>query len=333
MTPGRKNLITDVAGLTVGNAHDERLCSGVTVLLMETPAAAAADVRGGGPGTRETRALDEAGVAPAIHALVLSGGSAFGLDAATGVQSFLREHGIGFPVGPVSVPIVPQAILFDLLNGGDKAWGRHPPYRDLAYSACEGAGDDVPLGSIGAGFGATTERLKGGLGSASAVLDGVTVGALAAVNAAGNATIGASPHFWAAPFEVGNEFGGRGWPEPLPADALEPRLKGGVGENTTLCVVATDAALNHGSLKRLAIMAQAGLARAVYPINTPLDGDIVFALSSGEKPLSDQVRGLALLGALAADTLSRAIARAVYEASPFDKGSGPPAYRELFAEV
>ena len=330
---GPRNLITDVPGLRLGNAHDTALRSGVTVLLTDNPATASVDVRGGGPGTRETRALDEAGVAPAIHGLVLSGGSAFGLDAATGVQSYLRELGVGFPVGPVSVPIVPQAILFDLLNGGDKNWGKRPPYQDLAYAACGKAGSDFELGTAGAGFGASTERLKGGLGSASAVLDGVTVGALAAVNAAGNATIGDTRHFWAAPFEEAAEFGGHGLPDVWPKDALEPRLKGAPGENTTLCVVATDARLDKSHLKRLAIMAQAGLARAVYPINTPLDGDIVFALSCGTEPVGDQVRGLALLGSLAANTLARAIARAVFEASAYDETPSPPAYRDLFAET
>ena len=331
MTPGPTNLITDISGLRVGQAHDERLRSGVTVLLMDRPAIAAADVRGGGPGTRETRALDEAGIAPAIHGLALSGGSAFGLDAATGVQSFLRQKGIGFEVGPVSVPIVPQAILFDLLNGGDKEWGKRPPYQDLAYRACEEASPACALGSVGAGYGASTERYKGGLGSASSRYGEITLGALAAVNAAGNTTIGSTPHFWAAPFEQGDEFGGHGLPDALPGDALEPRLKGAAGENTTLCVIATDAALDRAALKRLAIMAHSGLARAVYPVNTPLDGDIVFALSCGALPLKDHVHDLARLGALAANTLARAIARAVYEASAYGEGALPPAYRDVFA--
>jgi len=328
---GSRNLISDVSGLRVGNAHDRALRSGVTVVLMESPASASVDVRGGGPGTRETRALDEAGVTPAIHGLVFSGGSAFGLDAATGVQSYLREQGAGFAVGPIRVPIVPQAILFDMLNGGDKAWGKRPPYQDLAFAACETADAEFALGNAGAGFGATTERMKSGLGSASALDNGFTVGALAAVNAAGNATIGPSKHFWAAPFEVGDEYGGHGTPEVWPADALEPRLKGVAGENTTLCVVATDARLDKPQLKRLAIMAQSGLARAIYPVNTPLDGDIVFALSCGSKALGDPVRDLARLGALTANTLARAIARAVFEARAYERAPSPPAYRDLFA--
>lgn len=329
---GPRNLISDVSGLRVGNAHDADLRSGVTVLLLDAPTPAAADVRGGGPGTRETRALDEGGVVPGIHALVLSGGSAFGLDAASGVQSYLREQGAGFAVGPVRVPIVPQAVLFDLLNGGDKDWGRRPPYQDIAFHACENATSDFALGSAGAGFGASTERYKGGLGSASALYGDITLGALAAVNAVGNVTIADTHHFWAAPFELDHEFGGRGLPKTWPADALEPRLKGALGENTTLCVVATDAELDRTNLKRLAIMAQAGLARAVYPVNTPLDGDVVFALSCGGKSLGDPVYDLARLGALAADTLARAIARAVFEATAYETPPSPPAYRDLFPQ-
>lgn len=330
MNASARNLITDVPGVRIGNAHDVGLRSGVTVLLVDKPAPAAADLRGGGPGTRETRALDEGGLAPAIHALVFSGGSAFGLDAATGVQSYLRAAGIGFAVGPVSVPIVPQAILFDLLNGGDKEWGKRPPYQDLAYTACEAAAEDFALGSAGAGYGATTQNLKGGLGSASAIHNGITLGALAAVNAAGSATISSSRHFWAAPCEMGDEFGGHGWPTALPDDALSPRLKGAAGENTTLCVIATDAALDRSALKRLAIMAQTGLARAIYPVNTPLDGDIVFALSCGDKPI-DPVHGLAELGAIAANSVTRAIARAVYEATVFETPPSPSAYRDAFS--
>jgi D-aminopeptidase len=330
---GSRNLITDVDGLLVGQVHDERLRSGVTVILPREPARAAVDIRGGGPGEREAASLDLQGVVGAIHALVLSGGSAFGLDAATGAQSFLRERGVGFPVGPVRVPIVPQAILFDLLNGGDKDWPRRPPYQDMAYEACERAGQDFALGSAGAGYGATTVNLKGGVGSASAVTgDGVTIGALAAVNAVGSVTIGDGPHFWAAPWELGGEFGGRGWPQPMPPEALEPRLKGGAeaGANTTLGVVAVDAALSRADLKRLAIMAQAGMARAIYPVHTPLDGDIVFALSLGDRRLADPVADLARLGAHAANVLARAVARGVYEASGWD---GAPSYREMFLRL
>ena len=329
---GPNNLITDVAGLSVGNAHDEKLRSGVSVVLCDEPMTAAVDVRGGGTGTRETRALDMEGLVQQVHGIVLSGGSAFGLDAATGVQSYLREKGQGFAVGDARVPIVPQAILFDLLNGGDKEWGRRPPYQDIGFEACENAGADFILGTAGAGYGATTFDLKGGLGSASLITPaGITIGALVAVNAAGSLTIGETPHFWAAPFELGTEFGGHGSPLKTPPDALTPGFKGGPGESTTLVIVATDAALDRAMLKRLAIMAQTGLARAIYPVHTPLDGDIVFAVSTNKMPLPDPVWGLAELGAHAANVTARAIARAVYEASGFSgEPKGLPAYKDRF---
>jgi L-aminopeptidase/D-esterase-like protein len=328
---GPNNLITDVAGISVGNAHDEKLCSGVSVVLCDTPMTAAVDVRGGGTGTRDTRALDPEGLVQQIHGIVLSGGSAFGLDAATGVQSYLREKNIGFAVGDARVPIVPQAILFDLLNGGDKEWGRRPPYQDMGFAACENAGADFVLGTAGAGYGATTLNLKGGLGSASFKTDsGITIGALAAVNAAGSLTMGDTPHFWAAPFELDGEFGGHGMPAQSPAGTLKPEFKSRPGENTTLVIVATDAEMDRAMLKRFAIMAQTGLARAIYPVHTPLDGDIVFAVSTNKMPLPDPVQGLAELGAHAANVTARAIARAVYEARPFGTGpKGLPAYQEL----
>lgn len=327
-----RNLITDVPGLKVGNAHDAKLRSGVTVVLPDAAAAAAADVRGGAPGTRETDALDPTGTVQEVHAIVLSGGSAFGLDAATGVQSYLRERKVGFPVGAARVPIVPQAILFDLLNGGDKEWGRRPPYQELAYAACEAAGLDFGLGTAGAGYGANTERYKGGLGSASCLTDeGFVVGALVAVNAAGNVTVGDSKHFWAAPFEVGDEFGAYGWPASLPEEALAPRFKSGAPRSTTIAVIATDADLNRSALKRLAVIGHTGLARAVYPVHTPLDGDIVFAMATGLRKIDGGPERLARLAARAADTLTRACARAVYEAVAFqDSPSGLPAHRDLF---
>ena len=330
--PTSRNLITDVQGLTVGNADDQDLRSGVTVLLCDEASTAAVDVRGGGTGTREVMSLHPEGTVQQVHALCLSGGSAFGLDAATGVQSFLREHDRGFPIGDARIPIVPQAILFDLLNGGDKNWGRRPPYQDLAYKACESASLDFDLGTAGAGYGATTCNFKGGLGSASARIDGgVTVGALAAVNAVGSVTIGNGPHFWAAPFESGKEFGGHGMPVHVSPEALEPRLKGGPQENTSLVIVATDAQLDRMMLRRLAIMAQTGFARAIYPVHTPLDGDIVFAVATGRKSLSDPVYDLTNLGTLAANVVARAIARGIFEASAFkNEPPGLPAYKDKF---
>ena len=208
-----RNLITDVPGLKVGHAEDFRLGSGSTTVIFDEPAVASIDVRGGGPGTRETALLDPAQTVEGIDAITLSGGSAFGLDAASGAQAWLREQGRGFAVRTAKVPIVPAAILFDLLSGGDKDWGRYPPYRELGYAAAAIASIDFALGSVGAGTGATTVNCKGGIGSASAqTSDGITIGALAAVNAAGSVTVGGGPWFWAAPFELASEYGGRGLP-------------------------------------------------------------------------------------------------------------------------
>jgi L-aminopeptidase/D-esterase-like protein len=287
------------------------------------------------------------GSAGAADAIVLSGGSAFGLDAATGVQSFLREQGRGFPVSTARVPIVPQAILFDLLNGGDKAWGRHPPYRDMAYSAAASAASDFKLGAAGAGFGtriaaAGSKYMRGGLGSASETLTGlasdlgtaVTVGALVAVNAVGAVTIADTRHFWAAPFEQQGEFGGLGLPHPWPENAGEPAFKFPLTEraNTTLCVVATDAVLSQAQCKRLAIMAAAGMARAIVPVFTPFDGDIIFALATGKSTLANPTLALPYLGAAAANCVARSIARAVYAASG-SLPDGTQAYAELFGNT
>ncbi len=327
-----RNLITDIAGVRVGHAGDGKLGSGSTVVLFDAAVVASVDVRGGGPGTRETALLDPAQTVEGIDAIVFSGGSAFGLDAASGAQAFLREQSRGFQVREARVPIVPGAILFDLLSGGDKNWGRYPPYREFGYQAAQSAGADFALGSVGAGLGATTVNLKGGIGSAAAVTRaGLTVGALAAANAAGGVTIGDTPYFWAAPFEQGKEFGGRGWPQSLPPDALAFRSKGAPGANTTLAVVATDAKLSKAQCKRLAVMAQTGLARAIYPVHTPLDGDVVFAASVGTKALPDPVYALSELGMLAANALARAIARGVYEATGLPFPGALPCWKDKFA--
>ena len=311
-----RNLITDVPGVKVGHGTDTRLGSGATVVLFDEPAVASIDVRGGGPGTRETALLDPAQTVEGIDAIVLSGGSAFGLDAASGAQAWLKEQNRGFAVRSARVPIVPAAILFDLLSGGDKDWGRFPPYRELGYAATATATADFALGSVGAGTGATTVNCKGGVGSASAQSrDGHIVGAIAAVNAAGNVLVGGGPWFWAAPFEQNGEFGGRGLPATFSPAALEPLTKGSTRESTTLVVVATDAALTKAQAKRLAVMAQSGLSRAIYPVHTPLDGDVVFAASTGRRPLADAHLGLAGLGTLAANVVARAIARGVFEAA------------------
>jgi D-aminopeptidase len=326
-----RNLLTNVPGLKVGNAHDAKLASGTTAIVFDEPAVASVDVRGGAPGSRETELLRPEQTVERVDAIVLSGGSAFGLDAPGGAMSWLREQGRGFAIGPVRVPIVPGAILFDLLNGGDKDWGRHAPYRDLGYAAAAAAGHDFALGTAGAGYGATTVNLKGGLGSASAqTREGAIVGAIVAVNAVGSVTVGSSPQFWAAPFERDDEFGGLGFPAPLPADAQAVRLKGGVGRNTTIALVATDVTLTKQQAYRLAVTAQDGLARAIYPVHTPLDGDTVFAASTGRRPLTDPIHGFAELGALAANVLARAVARAVHEAAALPFVGALPSWKDKF---
>ena len=330
-----KNLLTDIPGIRVGHADDAKLASGVTAVIFDEPAIAAVDVRGGGPGTREAAALDPTSTVERIDGIALSGGSALGLDAAGGVQAWLREQGRGFRIREAVIPIVPGAICFDLLNGGDKNWGRFPPYLDLGYAAAAAAGTDFALGSVGAGLGATTATFKGGVGSASAkTAGGVAVAALAVVNAVGSVTLGDGPWFWAAPFEVGNEFGGRGLPASFTPDMLTMRTKGGPAatpiENTTLAVIVTDAVLTKPQAKRLAVIAQTGMARAIYPVHAPLDGDLVFAAATCAKPI-DPLFGATELGMVAANTLSRAIARGVHAATALPFPGALPAWKDRFA--
>lgn len=324
--PGPGNLISDVDGIRVGNAEDHRVGTGVTVVLPDRPATAAVDVRGGAPGTRETDALDPTCLVERVDAVVLSGGSAFGLEAASGAMAWLRERGRGFAVGDARVPVVPTAILFDLLNGGDKEWGATPPYRRLARAACAAAAAGFPLGNVGAGVGAVAGDLKGGLGSASSVTpDGLRVGALAAANPYGSAVMPGSDAFWAWPFEQGGEFGG-GRPDGSPTGKdfeVSGRPGAGAGANTTIAVVATNASLDVAQALRVAIMAHDGIARAVRPAHTPFDGDTVFALATGDGPHEGAAR-VAEIGMKAADCLSRAIARGVYAAETL---GGVPGYR------
>jgi L-aminopeptidase/D-esterase-like protein len=329
-----KNLLTDIAGVRVGHANDRALASGVTAVVFDHSAVAAIDVRGGGPGTREGALLDPVNVVEKIDAIALSGGSAFGLDAGGGVQAWLAEHGRGFRIREALIPIVPGAICFDLLNGGNKKWGRFAPYRDLGYAAAAAANTSFALGSVGAGLGANTANLKGGLGSASATTEsGVHVGAIAVVNAVGTTTIGDGPWFWAAPFEIGDEFGGRGMPPSFTPDMLKMRLKGAAdataAENTTLAVVVTDAVLTKSQAKRLAMIAQTGFARAIYPVHAPLDGDVVFAAATCEKPI-DPLIGLTELGMMAANVVARAIARGVFSATALPFPDALPAWKDRF---
>lgn len=328
-----RNLLTDVAGLRVGNAHDARLISGVTVVLPDQPIVAGVSVLGGAPAGRDLHCLDPDKAVEAVDAIVLSGGSGFGLDAASGAQAWLHEQGRGFAIGAVRVPVVPQAICFDLMNGGDKAWGRYPPYRELGYAACDAATTDaIALGTAGGGYGATTVNFKGGLGSASATThNGFVVAALVVVNAIGSAVVGAGPHFWAGALERGGEFGGHGVPTSVDDLARALVWKGRGMHATTIAVVATDAALTKAEAHRVAVAGHAGLARGLRLSHALLDGDTVFAVSTRQRGLVSPRDDLIEIGALAADCLARAIARGVYEASdPGPAYTGPRPYREAF---
>ncbi|MCX7566561.1 P1 family peptidase [Sulfitobacter sp. F26169L] len=317
MIPGPTNSLCDISDLRVGNAQDATLKSGTTVVLGDAPFVASVAVMGGAPGTRETDLLAPDKSVAAVDALVLSGGSAFGLDACSGVVDGLRADGRGFRIGPAQIPLVPGAILFDLLNGGEKDWAENP-YRALGLAAYRAARTEFEIGTTGAGTGALTAMLKGGLGTASLVLpDGSTVAALVAANPVGAVTTPGDRHFYAAPFEMADEFGGLG---PDPASglglSLESRKMNALSQraNTTIAIVATDATLTKAQCHRVATAAHDGIARACVPAHTPNDGDLVFALTTGAKPAADVM----LTGHAAALCLSRAIARAVYAATPAD---------------
>ena len=327
--PGPRNLITDVDGILVGNAVEPAMRTGVTVVLPTAPTLAGVDVRGGAPGTREIDGLDPTCLVERVDAVVLSGGSAFGLDAPSGAASWLAARGRGFAAGAARVPIVPGAILFDLLNGGDKDWGEEPPYRVLGHAACEAAGADFALGNAGAGLGATAGALKGGLGSASALTDdGLQVGALVGVNSAGSVVMPGCATLWSWALEQQGELGGQPPPaRPLDATGHEYAFDSPLGANTTIAVVATNAALDKAQATRVALMAHDGIARAVVPAHTPLDGDTVFALATARRPMAENVAAeIARIGAIAADCLARAIGRAVVAA---DSLGDMPSYRSL----
>jgi L-aminopeptidase/D-esterase-like protein len=329
MATGLKNLITDIPGICVGHAHDAVIASGVTALIFEAPAVASIAVHGGAPGLRDTALLEPGMTVERVDGLVLSGGSVYGLDSMGGVISWLSEKGRGYAVGNVAVPIVPGAVLFDLLNGGDKSFGREPTYWRLGYKAAAAAADNFELGSVGAGYGATTANLKGGIGSASVTTStGFRVGALVAVNALGQATISDGPHFWAAPYECQLEFGGLGWPAPWPKDALGVHIKSAAAENTTIAIVVTDAALTKSESRRLAIMAHDGMARALRPSHACLDGDTIFAAAIGIAKSLPNVSDRIEIGLSAADCLSRAIARAVYEADALPFPGALPSWKD-----
>jgi len=315
--PGPRNAITDIAGLRIGNAENEDLRSGTTVLLADRPFTAAVDVRGGAPGTRDTDALAPDCLVETFHGIVLSGGSVFGLAAADGVTAWLSERGEGLPIAPKPVPVVPSAILFDLANGGNKNWGEHSPYAALGQAACEAAGEDFALGNAGAGMGATAGSLKGGLGTASYQSeDGLIVAAIVAANPFGEVVMPGSASLWAWALEYESELGGQPVPDkPAAAEMFDLPQAGLMGTNTTIGIVATNAALSKTQAHRLAIMAQDGISRAVRPAHTPFDGDTIFAVSLGDHPLGDVLpMALNRIGTLAADCVARALARGVFEA-------------------
>lgn len=335
--PGARNLLTDVDGIAVGQAEDDRVRSGVTVVLPDARAVAAADVRGGAPGTRETDALDPDCLVDAVDAIVLSGGSVYGLDAASAVAAQLGAQGRGFELAGSALvaPVVPAAILFDLTNGGNKAWGETPPYAELGRKALAAAKREFALGNAGAGRGARTGAYKGGVGSASlATTEGFQVGALAAVNGFGSPVVPGTNRLWAWPCEREGEFGGLGPPEKadvagFPADTKLGAPGGAkTGANTTIGVVAVNAALTPSQARRLAVMAQDGIARAIHPVHTPFDGDTVFVLATGMRKLPEPAPlALTALGTLAADCMARAVARGVYEA---ESDGETLSYRSVF---
>lgn len=326
------NLLTDIDGISVGHCTDPILASGVTAIIFDEPVIASGIVLGGAPGGRDTGLLDPAMTVDRVDAFVLSGGSAFGLDAAGGVQAGLRETGRGLQVGSVLVPIVPQAILMDLLNGGNKEWGRHSPYRDMGYDAFVAARKGAfELGTAGAGTGATTATFKGGLGSASATTSsGHRIAALVAVNALGSATVGEGPHFWAAPFERNREFGGLGLPPVINDTDTTMRIKGVKVTATTIGVIATDTTLTKAEAHRLSIMAHDGLARALLPAHLPFDGDTIFAAATGARPLDGMLDFMELCH-LATSVMARAVARGIYEATALPVDGAQAAWRDRFA--
>lgn len=312
--PGARNGLTDVAGLAVGNAEDHRVRTGVTVVLAEAPCLAAADVRGGAAAVIGPESLVPGGLIDRVDAIFLSGGSSFGLACQSGLMGWLAAQERGFGDWGATIPIVAGAILFDLLNGGEKAWGMESPYPALAVAAAAAAGDSFALGNAGAGLGAVAGPYKGGLGTASAFdeLTGITVAALAAANPVGSPCMPGQPTFWAWHLEQADELGGQRPPLRATGHAFETKRR--IGQSTTIGVVATDAMLDHGQLQRLAVMAQDGFTIAIRPIHSPFDGDTVFALATARRPLPSKPDALLRLGAVAADVMARAVARGVYAA-------------------
>jgi len=285
--------LCDVGGLRIGHAQDENLCSGVTLILPDHPVVMAVDVRGGGPGTRETDALATHNLVERVHGLVLAGGSVFGLGAADSIVDALSARGIGLALGARAVPVVPAAVIYDLGNGGDKNWARSP-YPALGERALAALEISAAQGAVGAGVGARAGSRVGGIGMASCVSkSGARVAALMVVNSFGEVYADAPPS----------------GDVPMPKMALGKAV---TGMNTCIGVVATDAPLLRVQAQRMAMMAHDGLARAIRPIHTPFDGDSIFAISTAEqRAQSIDALQLAELGTLAADCVLHAVRRAV----------------------
>ena len=316
LTPGKKNLITDVKGLYIGNSENELINTGSTILTCKDRFVASYKVLGGAPGTRETDLLEPDKLVEKIDALVLSGGSAFGLEAASETVNLLRRDNKGYSVSNNKVPIVPSAIIFDLMNGGNKDWENNP-YIDLAQKAYSDMSSNFKIGSYGAGKGATAGNIKGGLGSCSLLINNTyTVGALIIVNSFGSVVVNDAPHFWAAPFEYQNEFGGLGCSNKFePFKEIARTSPDDFKKNTVIGVVATDADLSKAQCKALATVAHDGITRAVFPSHTTFDGDLMFAISTGEKQLKENFNDILAINQAASLCVSRSIARGVYHAS------------------
>jgi D-aminopeptidase len=303
---GPKNSITDIDGFLVGNAHDDHIKTGVTVLTRSTSFRASVSILGGAPGTKETDLLSPDKIVEYIDGIVLAGGSAFGLDASSGVMDCLRIQNRGFDTGAVKVPIVPSAILFDLKNGGLKDW-KINPYRDLGKKAFSNISDNFEIGSVGAGCGATTSVVKGGLGTNSIFYgDRIKVGAIVAVNSVG------SPFFPGTKLLYSDFYGEKKYHmERPPMTALINPTKLLTGEATTLGIVCTNVNFSKNDLNRIATSAHTGIARAIEPSHTPFDGDIIFSATSGTEPIISKDKDLMLVCQLSALCVTQAVGSAI----------------------
>ena len=306
LSNGPKNSITDIDGFLIGNAHDDHLKSGTTVLTRSTSFRASVSILGGAPGTKETDLLSPDKIVENIDGIVLAGGSAFGLDASSGVMDCLRSQNRGFDAGSIKVPIVPSAILFDLKNGGFKDWKKNP-YCELGRNAFLKVSDDFEIGSVGAGCGATTSVVKGGLGTSSIFYgDRIKVGAIVAVNSVGSPCFPGTNILYSDFYGIKNVyFEKKSVNSPINSTKL---LK---GEATTLGIVCTNLNFSKNDLNRIATSAHSGIARAIEPSHTPFDGDIIFSATSGTQPINSKDKDLMLVCQLSALCVTQAVASAI----------------------